>query len=112
MLRALGMNRKVSVGSWFDAPFALLHRMRVLRGTSFDPFGYTQLRQVERALPDEYCTLVRNALPSIAANPSTVTAICELADVVRGYETVKLRNVEAFRKQAAELTAELSRRGS
>src|SRR5262249_42127675 len=31
ILRALGMNRKLSVGSWFDTPFTLLHRMRFLR---------------------------------------------------------------------------------
>ena len=86
--------------------------MRFLRGTPFDPFGYTQMRQLERALPGEYRTLVRNALPSIATDTSTVTAICELAEIVRGYENVKLRNVEAFREQAAQLAAQPSRQGS
>ncbi|HTP22412.1 MAG TPA: indolepyruvate ferredoxin oxidoreductase family protein [Solirubrobacteraceae bacterium] len=112
ILRALGMNRKVSVGRWFDPAFGLMHWMRFLRGTPFDPFGYTPVRQLERTLVDEYRTLVRNALPSIATDPATVIAICELPDVVRGYESVKLRNIEAFRKQAAQLTAELSRQGS
>jgi indolepyruvate ferredoxin oxidoreductase len=112
ILRAIGMNRKVSVGRWFDVPLALLHRMRFLRGTPCDPFGYTQMRQLERALPGEYRELVRNALPSIATDTPTVTAICELADTVRGYENVKLRNVQAFRQQAAELTAQLSRQRS
>ena len=112
ILRAIGMNRKVSVGRWFDAPLAFLHRMRVLRGTPFDPFGYTQMRQLERALPGEYRALVRNALPSIATDTPTVAAMCELAEIVRGYENVKLRNVEAFREQAAQLTAQLSRQGS
>jgi indolepyruvate ferredoxin oxidoreductase len=46
----------VSVGRWFDAPFALLHRMRFLRGTPFHPFGYTQVRKLDRGLPDEYRT--------------------------------------------------------
>jgi indolepyruvate ferredoxin oxidoreductase len=63
-------------------------------------------------LPDEYRNLVRHALPSIATDPATVIAICELPDVVRGYESVKLGNIEAFRKQAAQLTAELTRQGS
>jgi indolepyruvate ferredoxin oxidoreductase len=70
------------------------------------------MRQLERALPGEYRELVRNALPSIATDTPTVTAICELADTVRGYENVKLRNVQAFRQQAAELTAQLSRQRS
>ena len=112
ILRALGINRKVSVGPWFDAPFTLLHRMRFLRGTPIDPFGHTHVRRLERTLPDDYRTIVRNALPSVATNPATVTAICELADIVRGYENIKLRNIDAFRKQAAQLTAELSRQGS
>jgi indolepyruvate ferredoxin oxidoreductase len=112
ILRALGMNRKLSVGSWFDTPFRILHRMRFLRGTRFDPFGQTQLRQLERGLPDEYRTLVRTALPSIGTEPDKVTAICELADIVRGYENVKLRNIEDFRKQAERFSAELVRKGS
>ena len=29
--------------------------------------------------------------------------LCELPDVVRGYEDIKLRNVETFRARAAEL---------
>lgn len=112
ILRALGMNRKVAVGRWFDPGFALLHSMRFLRGTPFDPFGYTRLRQLERALPDEYRALVRTALPNIATDRATVIAICELPHMVRGYENVKLRNIEAFRTQAAQLTAQLSRPGS
>ena len=67
------------------------------------------MRQLERALPGEYRTLVRNAPPSIGTDSTTVTASCELADAVRGYENVKLRNIEAFHNQAAQLTAELSR---
>jgi indolepyruvate ferredoxin oxidoreductase len=112
ILRSIGMDRKVSVGRWFDPAFALMHWMRFLRGTPFDPFGYTQVRQLERTLASEYRTLVRNALPSIATDPATVIAICELPNVVRGYESVKLRNIEAFRNQAAQLTAELSQQRS
>jgi indolepyruvate ferredoxin oxidoreductase len=32
-----------------------------------------------------------------------VAELCALPDVVRGYEDVKLRNVERFRERAAEL---------
>ena len=111
-LRALGMKRKLPVGRSFDAAFVLLHQMRFLRGTMFDPFGYAHMRQVERALADEYRALVRNVLPSIATDPAAVAAICELADLVRGYESVKLRNIETFRTQAAQLTSELLRQTS
>src|SRR5207245_2092439 len=46
-LRALGMNRKLKLGKWFDGVFRLLVGLRRLRGTALDPFGYAELRGVE-----------------------------------------------------------------
>jgi len=69
---------------------------RRLRGTPLDVFGLPKLRRVERALIGEYRELVRALRTPEAA---------ELADIVRGYEDIKLRNVERFRTRAAELSA-------
>ena len=38
--------------------FGLLARMKSLRGTAFDPFGYTSERKMERALPGEYSAMI------------------------------------------------------
>ena len=40
----------------------VLSHGRFLRGTPFDPFGYSRVRRVERSLPGEYVALVEQAL--------------------------------------------------
>src|SRR5439155_14125563 len=98
LLRALGWKRKIKLGRWFDRAFRLLVAMRGLRGTVLDPFGYAEVRRVERALPGEYRALVEKAL--IGLSPETYERAVKLAnlpDVIRGYEAIKLRNVQRFR---------------
>ena len=108
LLRALGMERKLKLGRWFVPVFRLLRAGKRLRGTPLDLFGLPEVRRVERALVGEYRALVREALGALHhANHAKVLAIAELADMVRGYEDIKLRSVERFRARAAELTAEL-----
>jgi indolepyruvate ferredoxin oxidoreductase len=66
------------------------------------------VRRVERALIGEYRDLVAAAMDRIhRGNHDKVFEIAQLPDMVRGYEDIKLRNVERFRERAAELTAEL-----
>ncbi|PYM12480.1 MAG: hypothetical protein DMD81_23850, partial [Candidatus Rokuibacteriota bacterium] len=104
MLRALGFGRKIKLGSWFDGVFRLLVRMRSLRGSALDPFGYARVRRVERALIAEYRALLEKALTSLS--PETygrAVKLASLPDVIRGYEDVKLRNVDRFRQEAQSL---------
>jgi indolepyruvate ferredoxin oxidoreductase len=108
LLRSLGVQRKIKLGRWFVGAFRLLRAGRRLRGTPLDIFGLPRVRQVERALIGEYRELVAGALQAL--RPDThlrVAEVAGLADMVRGYEDIKLRNVERFRARAAELTAEL-----
>ncbi|MEA2168760.1 MAG: indolepyruvate ferredoxin oxidoreductase [Solirubrobacteraceae bacterium] len=107
-LRALGMDRKISLGPWFDRPFKALRGAKRLRGTALDPFGYAEVRRLERALPDEYRAFVREALPWLAGAYDEVTAAFELPEVIRGYEHVKLANVELYRARVAEARAGLA----
>ncbi|MEX2311631.1 MAG: DUF1285 domain-containing protein, partial [Rhodospirillales bacterium] len=58
VLRALGMRRKIALGTWFRPGFRLLYAMRHLRGTGFDPFGRAGVRRTERALVEEYTTVM------------------------------------------------------
>jgi indolepyruvate ferredoxin oxidoreductase len=107
-LRAMGLKRKLKLGPWFVPMFRLLRRGKRLRGTALDPFGRAEVRRVERELIDEYRTLVEGAVERMHhGNHDKVLAIAELADVVRGYEDIKLANVEVFREKAAELVKAL-----
>ncbi|WP_238006485.1 indolepyruvate ferredoxin oxidoreductase family protein [Dactylosporangium sp. AC04546] len=104
VLRALGLKRKLTLGPWFVPVFVVLRAGRRLRGTPFDPFGIGMVRRAERALVGEYQSAVADALAVLS--PSTVAQVAELVelpDLVRGYEHVKLRNVEVFRERVGAL---------
>ena len=47
---ATGELRKAEYGTWVFTAFKLLAKMRGLRGTAFDIFGYTRERRMERQL--------------------------------------------------------------
>jgi indolepyruvate ferredoxin oxidoreductase len=103
-LRALGWRKKIAFGSWFSAVYWLLARMKVLRGTRFDVFGYASIRQVERALIGEYRALVERELSQLSpATYERAVALAQLPDMIRGYEQIKLANVQRFQEAAREL---------
>jgi indolepyruvate ferredoxin oxidoreductase len=95
------MRRKISLGPWFRPAFRLLHALRRLRGTRFDPFGRAEVRKVERELIEDYRGVVLRALH--AGDAGTARALAELPDLVRGYEEVKLANVARYRERQAEV---------
>jgi indolepyruvate ferredoxin oxidoreductase len=108
LLRALGLKRKLALGAWFVPALRLLRAGRRLRGTPFDPFGAARVRRTERALVREYRELVDWATHRLG--PETHAAMCELCDLpdmVRGYEEIKLANVERYRSKVRELRAEI-----
>ena len=108
ILRSLGVQKKIELQRTAKPLFQLLRSMRRLRGTPLDPFGYTQVRKVERQLINEYRTLISDALQTLVpGNHGTAVALASLPDVVRGYEEIKLTSVEEFRERAASLRAEL-----
>ena len=108
LLRALGLKRKLKLGRWFVPAFRVLRGMRRLRGTPLDPFGMARVRRVERRLVGEYEQLVSEALAALTPDThGTAVELCELPDMVRGYEDIKLESVERFRERAAELSEAL-----
>ena len=108
MMRALGYDKKISIGTWATPAIRQLAKRKHLRGTTMDPFGRAEVRKVERQLPGEYLAAVRASLTSLnQTNVDQVVALAELPDLVRGYEEIKLANVERFREALASATAEL-----
>jgi indolepyruvate ferredoxin oxidoreductase len=104
LLRALGLDRKLGLPQAAARPlFTGLRAARRLRGTALDPFGATSLRRLERALVDEHRALTRRALMHLnEANADAVAEIAGLADLIRGYEQVKLRAVDRYRAAAVD----------
>jgi indolepyruvate ferredoxin oxidoreductase len=104
LLRALGLTRKLKFGSWFDGAFRALAGMKGLRGTALDPFGRAKVRRVERALPGEYRELIERALGGLSSSTyERAVTLARLPDLIRGYEDIKLANVEKFRAEVCAL---------
>ncbi len=102
-LRAMGRSQKISLSTRWRPMFRLLKNAKRLRGTPFDLFGWSELRRIERSLPHEYLTALRRCLD--AEDLQSAQQVAETAELVRGFESVKLRNVEHFRERLAELAA-------
>ncbi|MBA2402774.1 MAG: indolepyruvate ferredoxin oxidoreductase family protein, partial [Bradyrhizobium sp.] len=102
--KTTGHLRKREFGSWILKAFDLLTRLKFLRGTAFDPFGYTSERRMERALPGEYSAMIFRHLDT--AKPQDwprLVALAKSADLVRGYGHIKEANVARYRGEWARL---------
>ncbi|MGW2661025.1 indolepyruvate ferredoxin oxidoreductase family protein [Nocardia tengchongensis] len=103
-LRALGMKNKLQLGPWFRPAYRALVALRRLRGTRLDLFGYAAVRRTERALIAEYRSTITELLDTL--NPGThalAVEIADLPDMIRGYESIKAANVDAYRARVAAL---------
>ena len=103
------MRRKITLGPWVRPFFRLLATCRFLRGTPWDPFGHTEVRRVERQLIEEY----RMAIEAVAAalsphNHELTIEIAALPDIVRGYEDVKLANVDRYHTMLTDAMSRLT----
>ncbi|MEM7339193.1 MAG: indolepyruvate ferredoxin oxidoreductase family protein [Actinomycetota bacterium] len=107
MLRALGMESKIALGPWATPAIKVLAGRKGLRGSALDPFGRVEVRRVERALPGEYVDALRRLLATLdAGRLDAAVAVAGLPDMVRGYEDIKLANVERYRTAMSEALAE------
>jgi indolepyruvate ferredoxin oxidoreductase len=103
-LKALGRKKKIGFGPRSHGVLRLLARGRILRGTPFDPFGYAHLRKLERRLLTHYEALVADLSATLTVESfDTAVAAASAADVVRGYEEVKLHNVATYIARLNEL---------
>jgi len=96
-LRALGREKKVAFGPCSHVALRSLARLKFLRGTPIDPFGHAHVRRLERALRDHYRETLAQLIGSLSAETyEQAVRIAELPDQIRGYESVKVRNVERY----------------
>ncbi|MGH3262949.1 MAG: DUF6537 domain-containing protein, partial [Trebonia sp.] len=109
LLRALGMRKKMSLGPWFKHAFRLLIALRRVRGTRLDLFGYTEVRRAERELVTEYRGAIDAALTTLRpANAHLVLKMASLPDGIRGYEAIKLNNIETYHREMAATRLQLT----
>jgi indolepyruvate ferredoxin oxidoreductase len=101
-----GRPQKRAFGGWLDRVFPYLARMRFLRGTPFDPFGYSAERRMERALIRDYEADMAEALERLtAATREDVLERARLPLEIKGFGPVKQRNAEVAEARRRELMA-------
>ncbi|MEU8227208.1 indolepyruvate ferredoxin oxidoreductase family protein [Kribbella sp. NPDC048915] len=97
VLRALGREKKLTFGPKSHLSLRVLAKLKALRGTRADLFGYAHLRKVERDLRDHYRALMTDLAANLTAESyDRAVELAELPDLVRGYESVKLRNITRY----------------
>jgi len=106
-----GEPRKMRFGPWMGGVFRILQKLKFLRGTALDIFGYTEERRTERALTYEYEETVEKLLAELsAANHATVVQIASLPEEIRGYGHIKAKSVVAARKKRDDLLSALTQK--
>ncbi|HEV2513157.1 indolepyruvate ferredoxin oxidoreductase family protein [Bosea sp. (in: a-proteobacteria)] len=106
---ARGRPLKRRFGQWIQTPLRLLARLKGLRGTAFDPFGYTAERKMERALISWYETLIDELLTRLPSRgPDRLAAIAALPMDIRGYGPVKDAAVARVKDAAEQQLREVS----
>ncbi len=104
-----GRLRKRSYGAYMLPVFGVLARLRGLRGTWLDPFGYTEERRTERRLIETYFeTVDRLASEMFSGQHAPAVEIARIPERIRGFGHVKERNLAAAKRAEADLLQNLS----
>ena len=97
---------KQKFGPWMFRVLKVLNRMKGLRGTPLDPFGYAAERRAERQAIRDYERLVDELIRGLTPEKLGLAAeIARLPLKVRGFGHIKRRNAEAVAQEEAALMA-------
>ena len=102
-----GEPRKMRFGPWTMGLFKILSKLRFLRGTAFDLFGYSEERRTERELIREYEQTVERLLAALTPqNHALAVQIASIPEEIRGFGPIKARHLAPARKKREELLAQ------
>jgi indolepyruvate ferredoxin oxidoreductase len=91
-----GHLRKAEYGTWVFGAFKLLAKLKGLRGTALDVFGYTAERKGERRLIADYFATIDTLLATLDHdNHALAVEIASVPEHIRGYGHVKERHLAA-----------------
>ena len=100
---ASGRPKKRDYGAMMERMMPVLARLKWVRGTPFNPFGYTAERRAERAMIKQY----ERQMKEVLADPNrNIEAACDLAEwplAVKGFGPVKEANAEKTKARVETL---------
>jgi indolepyruvate ferredoxin oxidoreductase len=101
-----GRPRKRAFGEWMLGPLKLLAKLKSLRGTPLDIFGYSAERRMERALIKQYEQDMKEVLPLTTEDTrEAIVALARLPLDIRGFGPVLMQNEAKAAKRREELLA-------
>ncbi|EJM13183.1 indolepyruvate ferredoxin oxidreductase, alpha/beta subunit [Pseudomonas sp. GM21] len=103
-----GLPKKTEFGPWIVPVFRVLAKLRMLRGTPLDVFGYTAERRQERALIQRYEAVIAEILSVLEEGRSsshydTMVELASLPEQIRGYGHVRAKAMELATQREAVL---------
>jgi len=102
-----GELRKAEYGSWVFLVFKLLSRLRRLRGTPFDIFGYAHERRMERRLIGEYEATIEQLMSKLSnGNHALAVKIASMPEKIRGYGHIKENSRSIAAAERSELMSQ------
>ena len=102
--KVTGEPKKMTFGPWIFPLFGLLAKFKFLRGTAFDPFGYSTERKTERALVRDYEIMLDEVLAKLTPeNHHIAVGLAVIPEKIRGFGHVKLRHLKAAKADEAAL---------
>ncbi|MBI5127888.1 MAG: indolepyruvate ferredoxin oxidoreductase family protein [Rhodopseudomonas palustris] len=103
-----GRPKKRQFGEGMRSVFRILAKLRVLRGTPLDVFGYHPERKLERDLIAGYEKDVGTVLQQLSPrNFEIAVELLSLPDRIRGYGPIKEKSVQDAKLRYAELARDL-----
>jgi indolepyruvate ferredoxin oxidoreductase len=102
--KVTGEPKKMTFGPWIFPLFGVLAKFKFLRGTAFDPFGYSIERRTERALVRDYEALLDEVLGKLDRdNHHIAVGLAAIPEKIRGFGHIKLRHLKAAKADEAAL---------
>jgi indolepyruvate ferredoxin oxidoreductase len=105
--KVTGHLQKKEYGGWIIPAFRLLARLKFLRGTAFDPFGYTAERKAERRLIEDYLAMIEQHAAGLRREQIPILArLARLPEMIRGYGHIKEQSIGKSLAEKARLEAD------
>ncbi len=94
-------------GPWIRTAFGVLARLKGLRGSALDVFGYTTERRMERELIQEYRSTIEELLRRLTSERlAQAVEIAQLPQDIRGFGHVKAAHLARVRPRWSSLMAQ------
>ena len=102
-----GQLQKRDFGGWMLTAMRTLAKLRSVRGTALDIFGYTAERRAERALVRTYQVCIEGLLENLTAdNLSLAVEIASMPEQVSGYGHIKEKALHEYEARQQVLLAQ------